>query len=326
MRHGKWTAAALMVACLAACRESEVWIRNYGFVPIRPPSTLLAPGAIVMKHGSGNAATRLVCSAEESLGLSFVPSKSRTITGKFTRKKSLGWNLSADMLSQVKASTNATDVSDVFVEVKKARIVNVSDADVMRWLPYRSRACSYAMARRLEAGYELSFVRSALIADVEYRVSFQASNKLDVEAKIQQVQNVSVALGGNIESSSETSASASGLVFGIKDDTFLAAIGSGDADVRKLRRRSVFANNEVLERKLSNQAAQRANTPLPADEADSDAADGAQWSSKPIGVSDADAPAAMASAPADSAPEPVVDVSDGNDLQAELDDDTGYPG
>lgn len=167
-------------------------------------------------------------------------------------------------------------------------------------------------------------VRAALICDVRYRVQFQVTSTLDAQARVQQVQNLSVALGGNIESASDTQAVAKGLVFGIRDDTFLAAIDADDADVRKLKRKSLLTTNEVLERQLSREMQRKAIED--ASQGESDASDGAQWSAKPLAVPDDVAAPLPSPAPAYEAGPPMLDASRADEVEADFDDDTGYPG
>lgn len=244
-----WGAAAI----LAGCRDANSWIKKLRFQPITPPSNLLAPGAVVMrKHGFGEV--RLLCTAEESLGADFKASQSRTIGGRFSRGKQVGWRLSGDALKQVKIAANSDTVESVHVKVSQARIENLTDTDVFLALSHRSAACAAAMRRRREQGWELSLITRCLRADVSYGIQFKDEGAVDVQAKLANLQAVNAALGGSFQSTSDRSAAASNLIWGFSDDVYLAKIDMGDRDVLALegqmpirsKRQSIMLPDESL--------------------------------------------------------------------------------
>lgn len=246
-------AASCVLAPLLACRDANRWIKRLGFAPINPPSNLLAPGAIVMRrHGFGQI--RLLCTAEESLGADFKASQSRTIGGRFSRGRQVGWKLSGDALKQVKIASNSDMVDSVHVKVANARIENITDVDVLLALPQRSSACATAMRRRQQQGWEVSMIYRCLRADVSYGIQYKDSGALDVEAKVANLQAVNLSLGGNFQATGSQSALAKNLIWGAGDDKALAQIAAADADVQALRgqspipskRRSILLPEESL--------------------------------------------------------------------------------
>jgi len=235
-----------------SCRDAERWIRRLNFNAIRPPSNLLSPGAIVMRKHMGNV--RLLCTAEESLGKDFVPSQSRTVGGRMSSSRKLGWHLSGDAMEQVKVSAKNDQISDVHIQISNATIQNLTDVDVLLNVRYRSAACAAAMRRRLADGWSVSMVNSALRADVTFGVKFGNEGQLSASAKLAQLEAISVSLGGQFDSMTENSGFARALAWGFRDDEALARIGASDADVQALRgqspvpthRRSIFLPEESL--------------------------------------------------------------------------------
>lgn len=240
--------AAFLLLALPGCRASEQWIKTYGYTPLRPASTLLMPGAIIMHSGNKNDGTKLVCSAQASLGRSFVPMESNTVTGKFRRSRKMSWRVSGDVLSQAKANVNASDVDEVYVTVTGARILHVDDELIYINLNNRSAACKAAIEARKLAGYSLSMVKSALVADVTYNLKFSNAESLDVDVKVAQAANMAVGLGGTVDRVTETTASANNLVWGIQEDMFLAAISISPEDAKRYKRNTrLLPDNFVIE-------------------------------------------------------------------------------
>lgn len=198
-------------------------IRSLGFTPVMPPSTLAAPGSLVMIESRDPLRLGIICPDYSSLGGGIadllVTSQSLSIvaesalTGKFT--------LSARDV-HVEASSQSEAVRSVRVTLENVRILELADDTVFGFIAARSPACAEALAFRTEDGVEVSMVKSVLVADATFKVHFSGATSLESQART--LERLEAAVGGRLSRTETSTVVGKGLFWALKDDTALAKI------------------------------------------------------------------------------------------------------
>ncbi|RYF46490.1 MAG: hypothetical protein EOO38_14015 [Cytophagaceae bacterium] len=198
----------------------------YGYTELRPPSTLLAPGALVSIISRDPFQAAIICGPKASLGPQLELQRSQTASGTVSQINNSTFSMDAGWLDLIRAEEKFSAVGSVTMTVSNAVIVEVRDEDVLMGLEHRSRACREAVRRRVEGHYTISMVASALMGDVVYSIKWSKAHEqnLSKSEKIDALQNLAVKLGGSISSESASEIRAQGLVWGIRDDEFLSAM------------------------------------------------------------------------------------------------------
>jgi hypothetical protein len=204
-------------------------LRSYGYTELRPPSTLLAPGTMVWVRNSDPFTAGIICTQRASLGGRFAPLSSRTASATLSHSSNKDFSLDAAYLDYLRAKTKVSDVSSISARLDNASLFEVNDVDILNNVLERDPACSAAVRMRSDAGYHITMIASALLADVTYTVKWSMTSNLDASAKIAAVQNLAVELGLDGASVSEQSIEAKGLYWGIMDDAFLAHLSEPGA-------------------------------------------------------------------------------------------------
>lgn len=230
-RCGKFiTAAMCMSVSLTGCCGLDSLMRHYGYTPLKPPSTLLAPGAMVYIKSHNPFVAGVVCSPKESLGEGWAVKTSPTTNSQLNKIKGQSFNIQADVIDAIKADVTVENVESVIAYVSNAVLAEINDTDVLSNLRYRTSQCVSAIKKRRAEGFKVTMVSSALIADVSYSVNWKQNMSIEAKAKIDALSNLALKLGGNVTSDSSYIISAKGLVWGIKDDLYLAALSMADVD------------------------------------------------------------------------------------------------
>lgn len=209
------------------CDDPNLFLQSYGYSEIRPPSQLLAPGALVTvirKHPFFEA--KLICSAEASLGRDVRYMRSATASGGLKWMAGRSFKLDASAIGQLKERDHFRAVDTIEVTLNKARIVELTDDDVLRGMQHRSAACREAVRARVERGYTVTMISSALVGDLTYTVSWDYSrgHTTDMSDKSLAMMDLSIMLDGEVKSTASGEIHATGLVWGIRDDEYLSAL------------------------------------------------------------------------------------------------------
>jgi len=207
-------------------------LRSYGYTELRPPSTLLAPGALVAIISREPFEARIICSPDASLGPSLQTVRSQTASGTLKKVKDQSSSLDLGVLGLIKENSRFRSVDTITVKLSNASIIEISDDTVMQGLYLRSEACAQAVRQRVQGGFTITMISSALIGDVVYEVSWQqeADHTLAETDKLSIMQDLALTLGGHINAVTSAEIQASGLIWGIRDDEYLSALSIPDVD------------------------------------------------------------------------------------------------
>lgn len=211
-----------------ACPQSSEVIAAYGFTELRPPSTLLNVGALVTVVSHDPFEAKIICSAESSLGPHVRVMRSRTANSRLRHLDNKRFNLDVSALIGGRASEQYQAVQSVQATLKNARIIELSDDDVLLGMRDRTPACEWAVRERVRQGYVVTMISSVLIGDLSVDVSFveRHGHHADVADKALVMADIAVALDGEVTSTLGTNVESTGLIFGIKDEEFFAALSA----------------------------------------------------------------------------------------------------
>lgn len=214
---------ALFLTALPACPSLHQMLAAYGYVELKPPSKIFAPGTIVWVRQTEPFEAGVICTAERAMGPDFVPMESPTMNRSMQKAAKKGVNLTADVQALASGKVNVDAIENVQMTFKNAKIVELNDADIQD-LAYQRRdaRCIRAVDLRRRAGFTITMISSALQADVDYSVSWSRSSSLSAEAKVAQLQALSAQLGLDANATTDKTMSGTGLYFGVKDDQFLS--------------------------------------------------------------------------------------------------------
>lgn len=223
MRHlGLLFALGCLGFTQGQCSSSEM-LAQYGYTELRPPSSLLQVGSLVAIDQRSPFQARIICGAEASLGPHLATLKSVTTNGSIRHLNNRSFTLDGKAL-QFNEIESLKSVHSVTAKIRNARIVELTDEAVLVGMQYRSPECARAVRSRVEKGYTITMISSALICDIEYSVDFQHSMKTRKDAKSEAVKDLAVMLEGEFTSIDAGEIHAKGLVMGIRDDEYLSAL------------------------------------------------------------------------------------------------------
>lgn len=223
----KRMASLLVLSCsvmLTGCPGVGQIVRTYNFTEVRPASTLLAPGTVVWVKHANPFNAGIVCTQRASLGKDFVPLQSPTTDAAMRRAVNTEFHIDADYLREIKVDLRFQLVNNVTVKLHNANVLAISDTDVMTSLEQRNPLCDRAIAARRAAGYKISMISQALLADVTYNVEFKQQTVLDPQSRAQITKDLALKLGIDVSLARETTIEGKGLYWGIVDDKYLASI------------------------------------------------------------------------------------------------------
>lgn len=208
--------------------DSDAWLSFHGYTPLKPPSNLMQPGAIVAITHRRPFRAALICGPRASLGADWSPQESPTANQATSKMEGSSFKMEATFLESIKADARFEAVESITTTLTRARIVELRDEDVVMNVKNRSPECAAAIHARLARGYRITMISSALSGDATHNVRFSKDAHLEGRAKLDVMDQLAVELGGGVTSVSERDIRATDLVWGIRDDTYLVSIGLPD--------------------------------------------------------------------------------------------------
>lgn len=216
------TALSLCAFC-GQCDQLSQFIQSFGYTELRPPSLLLTPGTMVAVKSWHPFRAIPICSAEESLGPDLAPIRSATARAGAVKQRNLGFKFNANAFDQVRTDNRYKNLSDLQVSLENSSILTLRDTDVERHLFRRTPECSAAVARRVEKGDTVTMITSVLMGDMSIKAQWKKDAAMEGSAKVQALQNLALEWGVNASNVNTNQVSATGLVWGVVDDLWLAA-------------------------------------------------------------------------------------------------------
>lgn len=214
--------ALWLLAGCAACPGIGDTMRMMGYTELRPPSTLLGPGAMVYVKSTSPFQAGTVCGVRASMGAKFLPNTSPTAAKQLKVARGKSFELDAEVLEYIHAEAKFAALRTITVSLTNARITELTDDMVAENVANRSAACAEMIAEREKAGFKVTMISSAIEGDVVYSVTWKEEAKLTASAKIETMSQLALSLGAAADCVGESTISAKGLIWGIIDDRWLA--------------------------------------------------------------------------------------------------------
>lgn len=227
------TIPAIAYFATVALRDRSVFIGDvltyYEYSELRPPSRLFAPGHWVHVTQKNPLHLSNICSSMSVLGFpdDFEPPDSPTIDTEFSRSLGAEFALTADLISGIRAKPSLKVVDRVTFSLANVRVVEVADDQVRKAIQNRDPHCHAAIKERFDRSDLVTMIRSALVADVLYKVHFRSD--LDATAKTTALRELALDLDlrTHVDETSRQSLLGKQLVWGVREDAFLASLGIG---------------------------------------------------------------------------------------------------
>lgn len=212
---------------LCSCPKMGEMLRHFGFTELKPPTQLLVPGTMVWVEKTKPFKAGVICTQATSLGPNFKPIKSPTSSQTLKRAANVKIDMGADILSMIKAKADVHALRSVTVELQNPVVYELSDMDVIQAIQHRDPICAQAISSRVQAGFPVTMISKALMADVVYSVQWDQGVELDAQAKADILSGLAPHLGVTQGSVREDAISGKSLFWGIQDDIYLSKLALG---------------------------------------------------------------------------------------------------
>jgi hypothetical protein len=201
-------------------------LAKYGFVELRPPSTLVPPGTIVRVKNADPLQAGIVCTQKSALGADVPLQESSSQEIVADDRDGASYYLDGSNLPILSVDARYASVERLKMSLTNVRVLEIADEAVYERFKQRSAGCQNAVAGLLQSpGSNVSMIKSVLMADVTYSAEFKRDQKLDAAVKVSLLKDIAPALGANSETATETGVSGKALYWGVIDDVRLAQAG-----------------------------------------------------------------------------------------------------
>ena len=198
-----------------------------GYVELRPPSNLYRPGMWVTVLNENPLHLDTICGPQSALGLEEDSGTIMSESSDLSFKSQLSGLFVADLAAIAAGAINIqlAMIQSVTFKLSNIKLVEIPDDVVRKGLDSRTSSCSESIKFRLGKQQTVSMVKSVLVADVIYNVSFEDST--NSEDRSQTMKDLALHLGTKIDISQTGEMRLIGrqLVWGIRDDSVLAKLG-----------------------------------------------------------------------------------------------------
>jgi hypothetical protein len=209
---------------LTSCPKIGVVLRQFGYTELKPPSQLMMPGTMVFVERTDPFEAGIICTQALSLGKDFKPIQTPTSSETLNRANQVKFDLGADYLKVVTAKAEFSAIESITVELLNPMIYTLSDIDVINAIKHRDPVCSEAINSRLRAGFPVTMIARALMADVTYHVSFKQDTTLDASVRLAMLAGLAPHLGISQGTSNDSTIKGKNLFWGVMDDTYLSKL------------------------------------------------------------------------------------------------------
>lgn len=217
--------ALTAVACFApACKQDDMskLLKKYGYSEVMPASKALPPGTVIWIQNDSPLVAGIVCTQEMSMGANLPLMSADAANGRINKTDTFTFELPASYMATINGILKTQIVKTINVTLTNVHAVTVTDVDAMAGILQRSSACQAAIDARLKSGFKVTMVQSALEADGVYDIQLHTDSGLSATAQAAVLSQVSLSLGLNGTTGTETQLMGTGLYWGITDDNYYA--------------------------------------------------------------------------------------------------------
>lgn len=214
---------------LTNCKTLGDVLNDYGYLELRPASTLLEVGSIVYIINQAPFQAGITCNQEQSLGKSILVQDSSAANHDLVSKVTNDFEVDSDYIKQIQADVEYKQINSVKLKLSNVKILEITDATVYKNLTNRQTACWKGIEIRKKNGFQIVLVKSVLKADVSYIVDFSSDASLDADVKREVLEGLAIKLGLENHTTSTNTIQGSQLFWGIIPDPILGSLESKNA-------------------------------------------------------------------------------------------------
>ena len=204
-------------------------LKENGFVELKPPSTLVPPGTWVNVLSSEPMHLGIICPPETSLGLRDEEQlrDSTSISMQMTSSLRSEFSLGSKAVESLKSGGEFEDVASISFQLANVRLLEIPDDVVIGGLQERVGSCRDAIRFRVQQGDAVTMIKSVLMADADYKVTF--SRELSSESQVKMRRRLALEMDLRMKRDESGVARITGrnLIWGVREDRALALKGLG---------------------------------------------------------------------------------------------------
>lgn len=218
---------ALQKRGISTSSELSTVLTELGFVELRPPSTLFAPGTWVEVRSKNPLHLGIICNPVDALGLLDKGKPSPSVDVALKSRLNSNFALSSDAVSAWKADARLKVVRSVTFRLSNVQLLEIADNVIFEGFRRRTALCKQAIEFRLSRSNPVSMIKSILLADVEYIIDFDGN--IGSELKMEATRALEAKLGATttIDQFKNIRMAGTSLVWGVHDDSEIARFGYG---------------------------------------------------------------------------------------------------
>lgn len=204
-------------------------LKENGFIELKPPSTLVPPGTWVSVLSQEPLHVGIICTPQTSLGLIGTDhlKDSDSVSSEIASQLGSSFKLSSEALSVLKSHGDFEDIAGVSFRLLNVRLHEIPDNVVLGGLPKREMTCREAIRFRADQGESVTMIKSVLMADVDYELTFARNLDSDSEADAKRRLALKLDLRLSKDVGGEVRIVGRNLIWGIREDRALALHGLG---------------------------------------------------------------------------------------------------
>jgi hypothetical protein len=204
----------------------SVVLKSSGYIEIKPPSNLIPPGTWVSILSENPLTVSIICPPERALGADFDEQllQSGSADTELVSKLSNAYSLGAALNDQIKGDSKFNSVESVSIKLTNIEIIEVANDTVLSGIRSRELNCKDAIRLQYDTG-TISMIKSVLVADAQYEVSFEDS--IDSTSKANLKKELALKLDLRLQASKNGTSTivGKGLIWGVREDANLAKYG-----------------------------------------------------------------------------------------------------
>ena len=204
-------------------------LKENGFIELKPPSTLVPPGTWVKVLNSEPTHLGIICPPKTALGLTGEEHlrDSESVSLQMTSSLRGEFDLGSEALESLKNRSEFADIASISFQLGNIRLVEIPDDVVIGGLPDRVQTCREAIRFRTEKGEVVTMIKSVLIADADYTVTFTRELSSDSQADLRRRLALEMDLRLKKDESGVRRMTGRSLIWGVREDRALALKGLG---------------------------------------------------------------------------------------------------
>ena len=202
-------------------------ITESGFVEFKPPSKLATPGSWVTVLNVDPLHLGIICTPANSIGLINEEKllKSTSADINIVTKLSESFALDSTAMSKVRGDIRFEALQNVTLQLNNIRILEVPDDLITGGVKNRTEDCWTAIKLRMSKKTPVTMVKSVLIADVDYQLSFKREMSAEAMANVKKQLALKLDLRLTKGEAGNSQISGVGLIWGVREDPILAKYG-----------------------------------------------------------------------------------------------------